>query len=476
MNTLFTLIQALFSAPNKSDAQKFNSSFAMSPISSIIYAQTCAKQDNTAKQENFFDPAYQQLPKGFVADSNFHMGFAMSFISGVLSSALKEQSKAKAPQSTALKAAPRATKENNDISYMAGMSPISAVYSATLESSVNAKQAPRATKENNDISYMAGMSPISAVYSATLESSVNAKQAPRAIKENNDISYMAGMSPISAVYSATLESSVNAKQAPRAIKENNDISYMAGMSPISAVYSATVAEQNRAVNGERQPKSFAIENDGFAMSPAMSLVSGVFCSALNEMLKSKNQEANVTPATKSTDSYTMATTTPVSAIYMAMRQTMATPATEDQNTLETQSVANDELFFAGNIYAAATSEYLKAKQALKHASASQRELINSYQQAYAKRGYDPVQSLIMASVSAARDCSNNANDPLFDAATEERVAQRWDSIWNQMSLDSSAINKQTAANEASPITFKAPFERYYNSKGQLINNKLNKAA
>ena len=368
MNTLFTLIQALFSAPNKSDAQKFNSSFAMSPISSIIYAQTCAKQDNTAKQENFFDPAYQQLPKGFVADSNFHMGFAMSFISGVLSSALKEQSKAKAPQSTALKAAPRAT------------------------------------------------------------------------------------------------------------KENNDISYMAGMSPISAVYSATVAEQNRAVNGERQPKSFAIENDGFAMSPAMSLVSGVFCSALNEMLKSKNQEANVTPATKSTDSYTMATTTPVSAIYMAMRQTMATPATEDQNTLETQSVANDELFFAGNIYAAATSEYLKAKQALKHASASQRELINSYQQAYAKRGYDPVQSLIMASVSAARDCSNNANDPLFDAATEERVAQRWDSIWNQMSLDSSAINKQTAANEASPITFKAPFERYYNSKGQLINNKLNKAA
>ena len=440
MNTLFTLIQALFSAPNKSDAQKFNSSFAMSPISSIIYAQTCAKQDNTAKQENFFDPAYQQLPKGFVADSNFHMGFAMSFISGVLSSALKEQSKAKAPQSTALKAA------------------------------------PRATKENNDISYMAGMSPISAVYSATLESSVNAKQAPRAIKENNDISYMAGMSPISAVYSATLESSVNAKQAPRAIKENNDISYMAGMSPISAVYSATVAEQNRAVNGERQPKSFAIENDGFAMSPAMSLVSGVFCSALNEMLKSKNQEANVTPATKSTDSYTMATTTPVSAIYMAMRQTMATPATEDQNTLETQSVANDELFFAGNIYAAATSEYLKAKQALKHASASQRELINSYQQAYAKRGYDPVQSLIMASVSAARDCSNNANDPLFDAATEERVAQRWDSIWNQMSLDSSAINKQTAANEASPITFKAPFERYYNSKGQLINNKLNKAA
>ena len=404
MNTLFTLIQALFSAPNKSDAQKFNSSFAMSPISSIIYAQTCAKQDNTAKQENFFDPAYQQLPKGFVADSNFHMGFAMSFISGVLSSALKEQSKAKAPQSTALKAAPRATKENNDISYMAGMSPISAVYSATLESSVNAKQAPRATKENNDISYMAGMS------------------------------------------------------------------------PISAVYSATVAEQNRAVNGERQPKSFAIENDGFAMSPAMSLVSGVFCSALNEMLKSKNQEANVTPATKSTDSYTMATTTPVSAIYMAMRQTMATPATEDQNTLETQSVANDELFFAGNIYAAATSEYLKAKQALKHASASQRELINSYQQAYAKRGYDPVQSLIMASVSAARDCSNNANDPLFDAATEERVAQRWDSIWNQMSLDSSAINKQTAANEASPITFKAPFERYYNSKGQLINNKLNKAA
>ena len=404
MNTLFTLIQALFSAPNKSDAQKFNSSFAMSPISSIIYAQTCAKQDNTAKQENFFDPAYQQLPKGFVADSNFHMGFAMSFISGVLSSALKEQSKAKAPQSTALKAAPRATKENNDISYMAGMSPISAVYSATLESSVNAKQAPRATKENNDISYMAGMS------------------------------------------------------------------------PISAVYSATVAEQNRAVNGERQPKSFAIENDGFAMSPAMSLVSGVFCSALNEMLKSKNQEANVTPATKSTDSYTMATTTPVSAVYMAMRQTMATPATEDQNTLETQSVANDELFFAGNIYAAATSEYLKAKQALKHASASQRELINSYQQAYAKRGYDPVQSLIMASVSAARDCSNNANDPLFDAATEERVAQRWDSIWNQMSLDSSAINKQTAANEASPITFKAPFERYYNSKGQLINNKLNKAA
>ena len=404
MNTLFTLIQALFSAPNKSDAQKFNSSFAMSPISSIIYAQTCAKQDNTAKQENFFDPAYQQLPKGFVADSNFHMGFAMSFISGVLSSALKEQSKAKAPQSTALKAAPRAT------------------------------------------------------------------------KENNDISYMAGMSPISAVYSATLESSVNAKQAPRAIKENNDISYMAGMSPISAVYSATVAEQNRAVNGERQPKSFAIENDGFAMSPAMSLVSGVFCSALNEMLKSKNQEANVTPATKSTDSYTMATTTPVSAVYMAMRQTMATPATEDQNTLETQSVANDELFFAGNIYAAATSEYLKAKQALKHASASQRELINSYQQAYAKRGYDPVQSLIMASVSAARDCSNNANDPLFDAATEERVAQRWDSIWNQMSLDSSAINKQTAANEASPITFKAPFERYYNSKGQLINNKLNKAA
>ena len=194
------------------------------------------------------------------------------------------------------------------------------------------------------------------------------------------------------------------------------MTYMGAVSPISGISAQALAEQMRAIRDdyERNNKHFAVENDGFAMSPAMSLISGVFCSALAQ---AQNQ--------------TQANTKPEAMIIEALNN-------------------------QGNLVQ------------------DQHEIIKLYQNMYLERGYDQVQSLIMASVSAACNIKNNSIKPLADAATEERVAARWDSIWNQLSVDSSNLDKSMAANEQeNVIAFKAPFERYYNTNGQLIQEQIN---
>ncbi len=194
------------------------------------------------------------------------------------------------------------------------------------------------------------------------------------------------------------------------------MTYMGAVSPISGISAQALAEQMRAIRDdyERNNKHFAVENDGFAMSPAMSLISGVFCSALAQ---AQNQ--------------TQAHTKPEAMIIEALNN-------------------------QGNLVQ------------------DQHEIIKLYQNMYLERGYDQVQSLIMASVSAACNIKNNSIKPLADAATEERVAARWDSIWNQLSVDSSNLDKSMAANEQeNVIAFKAPFERYYNTNGQLIQEQIN---
>ena len=194
------------------------------------------------------------------------------------------------------------------------------------------------------------------------------------------------------------------------------MTYMGAVSPISGISAQALAEQMRAIRDDYEPnnKHFAVENDGFAMSPAMSLISGVFCSALAQ---AQNQ--------------TQAHTKPEAMIIEALNN-------------------------QGNLVQ------------------DQHEIIKLYQNMYLERGYDQVQSLIMASVSAACNIKNNSIKPLADAATEERVAARWDSIWNQLSVDSSNLDKSMAANEQeNVIAFKAPFERYYNTNGQLIQDQIN---
>ena len=194
------------------------------------------------------------------------------------------------------------------------------------------------------------------------------------------------------------------------------MTYMGAVSPISGINAQALAEQMRAIRDdyEHNNKHFAVENDGFAMSPAMSLISGVFCSALAQ---AQNQ--------------TQAHTKPEAMIIEALNN-------------------------QGNLVQ------------------DQHEIIKLYQNMYLERGYDQVQSLIMASVSAACNIKNNSIKPLADAATEERVAARWDSIWNQLSVDSSNLDKSMAANEQeNVIAFKAPFERYYNTNGQLIQDQIN---
>ena len=194
------------------------------------------------------------------------------------------------------------------------------------------------------------------------------------------------------------------------------MTYMGAVSPISGINAQALAEQMRAIRDdyEHNNKHFAVENDGFAMSPAMSLISGVFCSALAQ---AQNQ--------------TQANTKPEAMIIEALNN-------------------------QGNLVQ------------------DQHEIIKLYQNMYLERGYDQVQSLIMASVSAACNIKNNSIKPLADAATEERVAARWDSIWNQLSVDSSNLDKSMAANEQeNVIAFKAPFERYYNTNGQLIQEQIN---
>ena len=196
------------------------------------------------------------------------------------------------------------------------------------------------------------------------------------------------------------------------------MTYMGAVSPISGINAQALAEQMRAIRDdyEHNNKHFAVENDGFAMSPAMSLISGVFCSALAQAQNQTQAQANTKP------------------------EAMIIEALNNQGNLVQD----------------------------------QHEIIKLYQNMYLERGYDQVQSLIMASVSAACNIKNNSIKPLADAATEERVAARWDSIWNQLSVDSSNLDKSMAANEQeNVIAFKAPFERYYNTNGQLIQDQIN---
>ena len=196
------------------------------------------------------------------------------------------------------------------------------------------------------------------------------------------------------------------------------MTYMGAVSPISGINAQALAEQMRAIRDdyEHNNKHFAVENDGFAMSPAMSLISGVFCSALAQAQNQTQAQANTKP------------------------EAMIIEALNNQGNLVQD----------------------------------QHEIIKLYQNMYLERGYDQVQSLIMASVSAACNIKNNSIKPLADAATEERVAARWDSIWNQLSVDSSNLDKSVAANEQeNVIAFKAPFERYYNTNGQLIQDQIN---
>ena len=196
------------------------------------------------------------------------------------------------------------------------------------------------------------------------------------------------------------------------------MTYMGAVSPISGINAQALAEQMRAIRDdyEHNNKHFAVENDGFAMSPAMSLISGVFCSALAQAQNQTQAQANTKP------------------------EAMIIEALNNQGNLVQD----------------------------------QHEIIKLYQNMYLERGYDQVQSLIMASVSAACNIKNNSIKPLADAATEERVAARWDSIWNQLSVDSSNLDKSMAANEQeNVIAFKAPFERYYNTNGQLIQKQIN---
>ena len=196
------------------------------------------------------------------------------------------------------------------------------------------------------------------------------------------------------------------------------MTYMGAVSPISGINAQALAEQIRAIRDdyEHNNKHFAVENDGFAMSPAMSLISGVFCSALAQAQNQTQAQANTKP------------------------EAMIIEALNNQGNLVQD----------------------------------QHEIIKLYQNMYLERGYDQVQSLIMASVSAACNIKNNSIKPLADAATEERVAARWDSIWNQLSVDSSNLDKSMAANEQeNVIAFKAPFERYYNTNGQLIQEQIN---
>ena len=200
------------------------------------------------------------------------------------------------------------------------------------------------------------------------------------------------------------------------------MTYMGAVSPISGINAQALAEQMRAIRDdyEHNNKHFAVENDGFAMSPAMSLISGVFCSALAQ----------------------------------AQNQTQA--QAQAQANTKPEAMIIEALNNQGNLVQ------------------DQHEIIKLYQNMYLERGYDQVQSLIMASVSAACNIKNNSIKPLADAATEERVAARWDSIWNQLSVDSSNLDKSVAANEQeNVIAFKAPFERYYNTNGQLIQKQIN---
>ena len=521
-------IKDFFAAP---EGNTFAASFATTPASAVMDSVAHEQLVNSNRNMNMRASisAERNLPQGFAAAPEYQVSMSMSVISAVLSGAHSEQQRAVERNCQNKN---EHNEQRNDVSalhnaHMFAMTPVSGIYAAALSEQL------RARAESGMLSgTSAAADKANAEASAQFNTvSVKSAQTSKSVSVLQN-AHMFAMTPASGIYAAALSEQLramaqdnNGSEADSLKADNNgadrnaernsvlpgflSFGHMFATTPAAAQTTADMSAQLHTAAGqplEADPQAArAAEKAQKAVAPVRALhnahmfaltpASGIYAAALSEQLRATAERDGDYVKTVKHEAPTKAlhfagifAQAPVSAQFAASlyEQLRNHNAAQRPSANETGfSVVEDGFdispamsLVSGVLSAALNEEMSSRKSSTRHDAPSAQELVAQYQQMYSERGYDDVQSMIMASINAARDtvertAEQNTQAPAFDAATEKHVASRWDGIWKQLSLDSCTINTHAGhgANE-SEADIRAPFERYYDDQGQLINAKI----
>ena len=521
-------IKDFFAAP---EGNTFAASFATTPASAVMDSVAHEQLVNSNRNMNMRASisAERNLPQGFAAAPEYQVSMSMSVISAVLSGAHSEQQRA---VERSFQNKNEHNELRNDVSalhnaHMFAMTPVSGIYAAALSEQL------RARAESGMLSgTSAAADKANAEASAQFNTvSVKSAQTSKSVSVLQN-AHMFAMTPASGIYAAALSEQLRAvaqdnngseadslkadnSGADRNAERNSllpgflNFGHMFATTPAAAQITADMSAQLHTAAGqplEADPQAArAAEKAQKAVAPVRALhnahmfaltpASGIYAAALSEQLRATAERDGDYVKTVKHEAPTKAlhfagifAQAPVSAQFAASlyEQLRNHNAAQRPSANETGfSVVEDGFdispamsLVSGVLSAALNEEMSSRKSSTRHDAPSAQELVAQYQQMYSERGYDDVQSMIMASINAARDtvertAEQDIQAPAFDAATEKHVASRWDGIWKQLSLDSCTINTHAGhgANE-SEADIRAPFERYYDDQGQLINAKI----
>ena len=521
-------IKDFFAAP---EGNTFAASFATTPASAVMDSVAHEQLVNSNRNMNMRASisAERNLPQGFAAAPEYQVSMSMSVISAVLSGAHSEQQRAVERN---FQNKNEHNELRNDVSalhnaHMFAMTPVSGIYAAALSEQL------RARAESGMLSgTSAAADKANAEASAQFNTvSVKSAQTSKSVSVLQN-AHMFAMTPASGIYAAALSEQLramaqdnNGSEADSLKADNNganrnaernsvlpgflSFGHMFATTPAAAQTTADMSAQLHAAAGqplEADPQAArAAEKAQKAVAPVRALhnahmfaltpASGIYAAALSEQLRATAERDGDYVKTVKHEAPTKAlhfagifAQAPVSAqfaasLYEQLRNHNATqrPAANETgfSVVEDGFDISPAMSLVSGVLSAALNEEMSSrKSSTRHDAPSAQELVAQYQQMYSEQGYDDVQSMIMASINAARDtvertAEQNTQAPDFDAATEKHVAARWDGIWKQLSLDSCTINTHAGhgANE-SEADIRAPFERYYDDHGQLINAKI----
>ena len=521
-------IKDFFAAP---EGNTFAASFATTPASAVMDSVAHEQLVNSNRNMNMRASisAERNLPQGFAAAPEYQVSMSMSVISAVLSGAHSEQQRAVERN---FQNKNEHNELRNDVSalhnaHMFAMTPVSGIYAAALSEQL------RARAESGMLSgTSAAADKANAEASAQFNTvSVKSAQTSKSVSVLQN-AHMFAMTPASGIYAAALSEQLramaqdnNGSEADSLKADNNgadrnaernsvlpgflSFGHMFATTPAAAQTTADMSAQLHTAAGqplEADPQAArAAEQAHKAVAPVRALhnahmfaltpASGIYAAALSEQLRATAERDGDYVKTVKHEAPTKAlhfagifAQAPVSAqfaasLYEQLRNHNATqrPAANETgfSVVEDGFDISPAMSLVSGVLSAALNEEMSSrKSSTRHDAPSAQELVAQYQQMYSERGYDDVQSMIMASINAARDtvertAEQDIQAPAFDAATEKHVASRWDGIWKQLSLDSCTINTHAGhgANE-SEADIRAPFERYYDDQGQLINAKI----
>ncbi|MCK0535986.1 MULTISPECIES: hypothetical protein [unclassified Anaerobiospirillum] len=507
-------IKDFFAAP---EGNTFAASFATTPASAVMDSVAHEQLVNSNRNMNMRASisAERNLPQGFAAAPEYQVSMSMSVISAVLSGAHSEQQRAVERNCQNKN---EHNEQRNDVSalhnaHMFAMTPVSGIYAAALSEQL------RARAESGMLSgTSAAADKANAEASAQFNTvSVKSAQTSKSVSVLQN-AHMFALTPASGVYAAALSEQLRAtaerdgdyvKTQSKAPVSFLNFAHMFASTPAAAQTTADMSAQLHAAAGqplEADPQAArTAEQAHKAVAPVRALhnahmfaltpASGIYAAALSEQLRATAERDGDYVKTVKHEAPTKAlhfagifAQAPVSAqfaasLYEQLRNHNATqrPAANETgfSVVEDGFDISPAMSLVSGVLSAALNEEMSSrKSSTRHDAPSAQELVAQYQQMYSEQGYDDVQSMIMASINAARDtvertAEQDIQAPAFDAATEKHVASRWDGIWKQLSLDSCTINTHAGhgANE-SEADIRAPFERYYDDQGQLINAKI----